>query len=103
MSPNARFEEGRFVHSRSVTRDVTGMVDLEQTLAQFASMVESADDSIIGKTLDGIVTYWNPAAERLYGYSREEMGGKAIVPLLPSELPDRGPHIPRPARRCGRG
>src|SRR2546427_9580947 len=47
---------------------------------------ESADDAVIGKTLDGTITSWNPAAARLYGYSAEEVIGKPIALLAP---PDR--------------
>jgi PAS domain S-box-containing protein len=50
---------------------------------QLAAIVEHSDDAIIGKTLDGIVTSWNPAAERMYGYSAEEITGKSIDLLSP--------------------
>ena len=46
-----------------------------------AAIVEHSNDAIIAKTLDGIVTCWNPAAERMYGYSSEEMLGKSIDQL----------------------
>ena len=56
-----------------------------------ASIVESSDDAIISKTLDGCVTSWNPGAERIYGYRREEVLGKPISLLVPpgreNELP----------------
>jgi PAS domain S-box-containing protein len=45
---------------------------------QLAAIVEHSDDAIIGKTLDGIVTSWNPAAEKMYGYSAEEIIGKSV-------------------------
>jgi PAS domain S-box-containing protein len=50
---------------------------------QLAAIVEHSDDAIIGNTLDGIVTSWNPAAERMYGYSAEEITGKSIDLLSP--------------------
>jgi PAS domain S-box-containing protein len=50
---------------------------------QLAAIVEHSDDAIIGNTLDGIVTSWNPASERMYGYSAEEVTGKSIDLLSP--------------------
>jgi PAS domain S-box-containing protein len=48
-----------------------------------AAIVENSNDAIIAKTLDGMITSWNPAAERMYGYSREEMLGQSIDRLSP--------------------
>ncbi len=53
--------------------------------AFLAALVESSDDAIIGKTLEGEVVSWNAAAERLYGYSAQEMLGRPIAVLLPPE------------------
>lgn len=53
--------------------------------AFLASLVESSDDAIIGKSLEGEVVFWNAAAERLYGYSAGEMLGRHISVLVPSE------------------
>ena len=48
--------------------------------------MESSDDAIIGKDLNGIVTSWNPCAERVFGYAAEEMIGKSITTIIPTEL-----------------
>jgi PAS domain S-box-containing protein len=48
-------------------------------------LVASADDAIIGETLDGVVLSWNAAAERLYGYKAAEMIGRSLLPLFPEE------------------
>ena len=56
--------------------------------ALLAAMVEGSDDAIFSKTLDGIVTSWNRAAERMYGYPRQEMVGKPISILLPPDRPN---------------
>ena len=57
-------------------------------LSLLASIVESSDDAIIAKTLDGIITSWNPAAEKMYGYSSEEMIGKSISVITHGDRPD---------------
>jgi diguanylate cyclase (GGDEF)-like protein/PAS domain S-box-containing protein len=54
-------------------------------LYRMAALVESSEDPVIGLTLDGLITDWNPAAERLYGYSAEEALGASIVMLVPPE------------------
>ena len=55
---------------------------------RLAAMVQYADDAIIGKTITGIVQIWNPGAERLYGYSKEEMVGRDLTILLPPDRSD---------------
>src|SRR5205814_1511048 len=103
LSANALFEGEQFIHARCVTRDITDRVQAEQALAQFKAMVESADDAVIGKTLEGIITSWNPAATQLYGYGADEVIGKPITVLAPADRVDelagilerlrRGEHI----------
>src|SRR6185369_10439352 len=60
--------------------------------AQLASIVNSSIDAVIGKSPDGIIQTWNPAAERMFGYSRAEAMGNSITMLIPpdhfSEFPD---------------
>ena len=65
----------------------------EAASAYLASIVESCDDAIIGKTLDGIVVSWNPGAERVYGYSAAEMIGRSISLLIPAYRPEELPGI----------
>ncbi len=59
-----------------------------ETLLKLASIVESSHDAIFGKTLDGIITSWNKGAERIYGYTAEEVVGKPISVLIPPEQSD---------------
>jgi PAS domain S-box-containing protein len=58
-----------------------------------AAIVESSSDAVIGKTLDGTVVSWNAAAERIYGYTAEEMVGRSIETLVPERLCDELPAI----------
>ncbi|HZU45036.1 MAG TPA: PAS domain S-box protein [Terriglobales bacterium] len=64
-----------------------------------ASIVDSSEDAIIGKTLGGIITSWNKAAERMYGYTAEEIIGKPIAILASAERPDEIPQILERIRR----
>src|SRR5207244_2414567 len=88
LSANALFEGEQFIHARCVTRDITDRIQAEQALGQFKAMVESADDAVIGKTLEGMITSWNPAATRLYGYAADEVIGKPIAVLAPADRVD---------------
>src|SRR5207249_5840839 len=67
--------------------------ETEGALARVAAIVESSDDAIIGKTLDGIITTWNRGAERLYGYSAREVVGWPIGLIIPRELDAELPMI----------
>jgi PAS domain S-box-containing protein len=60
---------------------------------RFVSMVESSNDAVVGKTLDGIITDWNSGAERLYGYTAGEVIGKPISLLSPPDRPDEVPRL----------
>jgi PAS domain S-box-containing protein len=68
-------------------------------LLWLASIVESSDDSIITKNLDGIITSWNKAAERVFGYTAEEAVGKPVTILIPTERHDEEPTILARIRR----
>jgi PAS domain S-box-containing protein len=68
------------------SREASALVQLERTRAQLAAIVDSSEDAIVGTTLDAIVTSWNAAAERLYGYTAQEMIGESIIHLIPSQL-----------------
>lgn len=65
----------------------------EDARAHLAAIVESSDDAIISKTLRGIITSWNAGAERLYGYSAEEMIGQSIERIVPDDLREEEANI----------
>src|SRR5690242_12917597 len=68
--------------------------------AHLAAIVESSDDAIVSKTLEGIVTSWNRAAERIFGWTAAEMVGRSITTIIP---PDRQHEEPQILARLRRG
>ena len=88
-----RFSRIQFVEERNVGRvwsfrDITERRQAEVASLRLAAIVESSDDAIVSKSLDGVVTSWNAAAERLFGYRAEEMIGQPILRLLPEDRQD---------------
>lgn len=80
-------------------RDVTDRTRGEQLSRRLASIVESSDDAIVSKTLDGTIASWNKGAERLFGYTAEEAIGKSITLLIPPDRLDEEPGIIARIRR----
>jgi PAS domain-containing protein len=72
----------------------------EAGLRQLAAIVENSDDAILSKTLEGTILSWNRGAERLYGYSAEEMRGRSVSILVP---PDRLDELGQITERLTRG
>ena len=69
-----------------VARDISARRESSRTNAYLASLVESSDDAIIGKDLEGRITSWNKGAELIYGYTAEEVLGKPVTILIPPHL-----------------
>ncbi len=83
-----RGKSGEIIGASHVARDFTQTTELELARTRLAAIVESSDDAIISKDLNGIVQTWNKGAERLYGYSELEMMGRPMSLLLPPDRPD---------------
>ena len=72
----------------SAIRDITERTLAEESRLRLATIVESADDAIISKNLDGVIASWNGGAQRIYGYTEAEAVGKPITILVTRELVD---------------
>lgn len=73
--------------------DITEQKTEEESLRQSKLIVENSHDAIIGETLEGIVTSWNGGANKMFGYLSDEMVGKSMTNLFPSELKDELPQL----------
>jgi PAS domain S-box-containing protein len=90
---------GRIVGAINVFRDVTEWKMAAQGSGRLAAIVESSEDAIISKDLNGIIASWNQAAERIFGYTAEEAVGKPITILIPPDRHDEEPGILARIRR----
>jgi PAS domain S-box-containing protein len=79
------WEEGRFVHTQCFTRDITRQKEAESHRSRLSAIVESSFDAIISTDTHGRITTWNKAAEQIFGYDAEEIIGKPIALLFPSD------------------
>jgi PAS domain S-box-containing protein len=77
--------ERRVVGFIGTVQDITARKSAEEAQARLGAIVTSSADAIVGKTVDGIVTNWNEAAERMFGYSADEMIGQSIRRVIPSD------------------
>lgn len=77
--------KGTIVGASKIARDISERLDIGAHQARLAAIVNSSDDTIVSKTLQGIITSWNTAAERMFGYTAEEAIGKHISMIIPPE------------------
>ncbi|WP_230970961.1 PAS domain S-box protein [Nitrogeniibacter aestuarii] len=80
-----RDEHGRIVGASKIARDISARKQADAQNALAALLIESSDDAIISKTLDGIITSWNTGAQRVFGYTAEEAIGQPMLMLFPQE------------------
>lgn len=97
-----RDEAGSIVGVSKVTRDLTDRGKNDDSRFRLAAIVDSAEDAIVSKDLNGIVKTWNQGAYRMFGYTAEEMVGQPILRLIPEELQYEEDEILRKLRAGGR-
>ena len=95
---------GNIIGASQISRDISEQKRAEEAQARLAAIVETSNDAIISKTLDGIITTWNRGAEQIYGYTAQEAIGQPMSMLLPPDRLDeereilerlrRGEHVP---------
>ena len=79
-------DAGQVIGASKIARDISEHAQGETARRRLAAVVESSDDAIIAKDLSSTITSWNPAAERMFGYTAAEAIGKSIRMLIPDEL-----------------
>ena len=82
----ARDSAGRAVRVVGAMQDLTARREVERGTIRLAAIMASSTDAIIGKSLEGVVTSWNAAAERIFGFAEHEIVGQSIYRLVPEHL-----------------
>ncbi len=80
-----RDRAGKIVGASKIARDIRDRKRADEARGQLAAIIESSDDAIVSKTLDGIITSWNRAATRMFGYTAAEAVGHSISLIIPAE------------------
>jgi PAS domain S-box-containing protein len=96
-----RNPDGNLIHL-AVTSDISDREQAERANNLLAAIVDSSDDAVVSKNLDGIITSWNKGAERIFGYTPEEAVGKHISLIIPSDRQDEEIDIIRRIRNGDR-
>ena len=90
---------GKCINLIGTVHDLTERKRSEEVRVRLAAVVESSDDAIVSKTLEGIITSWNKGAQRMFGYSPEEIIGQPVTVLIPPDYRDEEPEILRKLKR----
>jgi PAS domain S-box-containing protein len=92
-------DNGLALGMTGVAQDISDRKQAEEIRVLLAEVVASSDDAIISKTLDGIITSWNRGAQRMFGYTADEVIGQPVTLLIPPDHLDEEPGILRRLRR----
>jgi len=79
-------DTGQIIGATWIVRDISYRKKSDETRFRLAAIVDSADDAIVSKDLNGIVKSWNEGARRMFGYTADEMVGQSILRIIPEEL-----------------
>jgi PAS domain S-box-containing protein len=94
-----RDETGKLIGAVNLLVDVSDRKKSEMAAQRLAAIVESSEDAIVSKDLNGIIATWNASAERIFGYKAEEVIGKSITILIPPDHLDEEPRLLERIRR----
>jgi len=86
-------EDGEVGAGLIMALDITEIKQAEEKSAKLAAIVESSDDAIVSKTLESVITSWNDAAQRMFGYSAGEIIGETIYKIIPADRQEEEPRI----------
>lgn len=86
-------DSGKVVGASKIARDITEKKRAEELQRRFAAIVESSDDAIISKDLNGVIQSWNRGAEQMFGYLAGEVIGKPVTILMPEGRVNEEPYI----------
>jgi PAS domain S-box-containing protein len=92
ISPIKDFD-GHVIGASKIARDISDKRRIDEARYRLAAIIESSDDAIVSKDLNGIIMTWNAGAERIFGYKAEEIVGKSVLTIIPPELHSEEPMI----------
>ncbi|MFD0750536.1 PAS domain S-box protein [Mucilaginibacter calamicampi] len=87
------FDETQATRFIGTAFDITEIKEAEEKTAKLAAIVASSDDAIVSKTFDSVITSWNTSAERIFGFTAEEMIGETIYKIIPPDRYEEEPII----------